>query len=239
MWPGTEKSVAENATLTFGGSSAYDDRMSRRFTMLLPVIVLWFANCFARSAPAPDIQALFKELNEPDVAATNSAAKQIYDLALKDPAARDYVAQKLPTMISANAKGDWRSVNLMWLNAVRLAGQLKLETTIPALIQSLVGRNLIPVWAYDQPTPRSGTFARDARLENDIVARALADIGDPATPAVADVLANGDTRVLRLRAAWILININTPAARKAMSDRLQIETDPGIKQLLEKVLEPR
>src|ERR1700739_1704824 len=112
------------------------------------------------------------------------------------------------------------------LNAVRLAGQLKLETAIPALIQSLLGRNQVPVWAYDKPGPvGASTFSRNARLENDIVARALADIGDPAVPAVAYVLANGDTRVLRVRAAWILININTPAARKAMSDALESARD--------------
>ena len=34
-------------------------------------------------------------------------------------------------------------------------------------------------------------------LENDIVARALADIGDPAVAVVANVLAHGDTRQLR------------------------------------------
>jgi hypothetical protein len=188
---------------------------------------------FVQGKTETPIGALYDQLLQPSE--TNSAAQQIHDLAAKDATARDYLAHKLPTMISANAKGDWQSVNLMWLNAVRLAGQLRLETAIPALLQSLLGRNQVPVWAYDKPGPvGASTFSRDARLENDIVARALADIGDPAVPAVAYVLANGDTRILRLRAAWVLINIDTPAARKAMSDVLKVETDPGIRQLLDK-----
>ena len=40
-------------------------------------------------------------------------------------------------------------------------------------------------------------FHETPSLENDIVARALADIGDPAVAVVANVLAHGDTRQLR------------------------------------------
>jgi hypothetical protein len=211
--------------------------MRLRYGLLVLVVSLSFANCFAQDAPGVDVQSLLTQLSQGPT--TNSAAQQIHDLALKDATVRDYLAQKLPAIISANAKGDWQSVNLMWLNAVRLSGQLKLETTIPALIQSLLGRTFIHVWAYDQPSPRGGTFARDARLENDIVARALADIGDPTVPSVAEVLANGETRTLRVRAAWILINIDSPTARQAMRQRLQNETDPGIWKLLESSSIPR
>jgi hypothetical protein len=104
------------------------------YGLLLLIVSLSFANCFAQDAPGVDVQSLLTQLSQGST--TNSAAQQIHDLALKDVTVRDYLAQKLPTMISANAKGDWRSVNLMWLNAVRLAGQLKLETTIPALISA-------------------------------------------------------------------------------------------------------
>jgi hypothetical protein len=196
-----------------------------------PVLFFCFTNCFAQNVVG--VQSLVTQLDQSST--TNSAAQQIHDLAAKDATVRDYLAQKLPAMISANANGDWQSVNLMWLNTVRLAGQLKLETTIPALIQSLLGRNPVAVWAYDRPWHGGSTLSEDAKLLNDIVARALADIGDPAVPAVADVLANGDP-TQRKRAAWILININTPVARKAMSDRLQIETDPAMKNLLETLL---
>lgn len=203
--------------------------MCFRYALILPMVVC-FAT-FAQNLPVPDIQLLYAQLNSPPT--TKSAAQQIHDLALKDATARDFMAEKLPAMISANAKGDWQSISSMWLNAVRLAGQLELQTTIPALLESLSGRNPVPVCAYDRSYCGVSTFSRDAKLENDIVARALADIGDPAVPAMAEVLANGETRTLRLRAAWVLININSPAARQAMRERLQSETDPGIWKLLE------
>jgi hypothetical protein len=195
-----------------------------------PVLFLCSINCFPQNTPT--IESLFTQLNQPDFSATSCAAMQIYHLAWHDAAARDYLAQKLPAMISANAKGDWQSVTLAWNNAVRLAGQLRVEAAIPALMQSLSGRDPVPVWAWDKPWQGGSTLGRDAILENDIVARALADIGDPAIPAVADLLANGETRVMRVRAAWILKNINTPAARTVMSDRLQIETNSDIRKLL-------
>jgi hypothetical protein len=156
----------------------------------------------------------------------------IHDLALRDTTVRDYMAERLPAVINANAKGDWRSVTLTWMNAVRLAGQLKIDAAIPALIESL---SRSPVrGGYDMNDGIGYTFSRGAKLEFDIVARALADIGDPSVPAVAGVLANGDTQMVRVRAAWILKNIDSPTAHKAMSDRLQIETDPAMKKLLER-----
>lgn len=195
--------------------------MRFRYGSILPMFVVCFAT-FAQNVPTPDIQVLYAQLNEPT--ATNSAAQQIHDLALKDATARDFMAQQLPAMISAD-------LTFQWANAVRLAGQLKLQTAIPALIQAL---SRPPIRrGYDKQTEIGRTFGRESILEFDIVARALADIGDPAVPPVAEVLANGETRTLRLRAAWILININSLAARQAMRERLQKETDPGIWKLLE------
>jgi HEAT repeat protein len=204
--------------------------MQFRYDLIPPIVMVCFTS-LAQNVRVLDIQLLYAQLNEPST--TNSAAQQIHDLALKDATAQDFMAQHLPAMISANARGDWQSINGMWLNAVRLAGQLKLVTAIPALIESLSGRNLIPVCAYDRSSCGVSTFSLAARLETDIVARALADIGDPALPAVANVLAKGETRTLRLRATWILINIDSPAARQVMRERLPAETDPGIWKLLE------
>ena len=145
------------------------------------IFVLCFASCFAQNVP--DVQSLYTQLNQP--ANTNSAAQQLHDLAAKDSVVRDYMAQKLPAMISAGATGDWHSVTLQWMNAVRLAGQLKLETTIPALIESL-SRNPVR-GGYDMQAGIGYTSSRGAKLQFDIVARALADIGDPAVPSVAGV----------------------------------------------------
>ena len=194
-------------------------------------LVLLALASLAQNPPTAYVESLFAQFNRPST--TDSAAQQIRDLATKDARVRVYMAQKLPAIISANAKGDWQSVTGTWMNAVRLAGQLKLEGAIPALAESL-SRGPIR-GGYDKHNEITRTFAQNSNLEFDIVGRALADIGDAAVPAVANVLANGDTMV-RLRAAWILENINSPAARQAMRDRIQVESDPTVKNLLQSFL---
>ena len=91
--------------------------------------------------PPPDaIGELYDKLIQP--LETNTAAAEIAQLAKNDPAARDFMASKLPSLIVDQLPGDdprtaspiW---NPVWLNAVRLAGQLKLVTAIPALKQGL------------------------------------------------------------------------------------------------------
>ena len=136
------------------------------------------------------IGLLYDRLIQPSE--TNSAAGEIFEIAKDSPAARDFMAQKLPSMIGE------RPTNLIWMNAVRLAGQLKLTSTIPALKQAL---SLDPIrGGYDYsvsdnyPSPSEG-----AKLRYDIVGRALADIGDPSIPAVADVLSNGEASMRKRR----------------------------------------
>ena len=69
------------------------------------------------------------------------------------------------------------------------------------------------------------------RLENDIVSKTLSQIGDPAIPAVTTLLKSGGAG-MRYRATLILLNIASPAARKALQDRLPHETDPEVKKLI-------
>ena len=118
----------------------------------------------------------------------------------------------------------------VWANAVRLAGQLKIVAAIPALVQALSKPAV--AGGYDSTATGGYTFTIGAKLVYDVVGRALADIGDPSVPALAKILANGDPDA-RKRVFWILVNIDSPAAKQAMQDRLPNETDPAIKGAIE------
>lgn len=165
---------------------------------------------------APDIGTLFAQLNHSDT--TDRAASRILTAASKDPEARQYVAQKLPKMI------DKPETDEVWLNAVRLAGQLKVWEAILSLIHSMPRGRL--------GGPQVTTFGTYMRLDDDIVAKALSQIGDPAVPAVTELLNRRD-REVRRRAVLILTNIGSAAAHKALQDRLPKETDPRVKDLIE------
>jgi HEAT repeat protein len=157
-------------------------------------------------------------------------------MAKNDSTARDFLAGKLPSLIVDRLPPlDGRTASPVWLNAVRLAGQLKIVEAVPALTQALSRPQMCGAYDSKGSGCSSSTFATDARLDNDIVGRALADIGDPSVPVLADILSKGDFRA-RLRAIWILWNINSPAAQKAMRDHLPSESDPQLSGLIEKSL---
>jgi len=130
-------------------------------------------------------------------------------------------------MISGRATTD-----SIWVNAVRLAGQLKVVNAIPALKQALSRGPIRGGYDYEGSAI---SFAEFAQLRYDIVGRALADIGDPSVPTVADVLSRGDTPAKK-RAFFILSNINSPAALQAMRNHLSNETDPDIRRLIQNEL---
>jgi hypothetical protein len=68
----------------------------------------------------------------------------------------------------------------VWNNAVRLSGELKVTAAAPALAK-WIGLN----------TGGSVTFAGTERLENNAPGKALAQIGNPAVPALIRVLEHG------------------------------------------------
>lgn len=161
-----------------------------------------------------DVQKLFTDLIQPKT--TDTAAQRILELASKDRHAREYVVRRLPAIIRDRPSDE------VWLNAVRLAGPLRASEAVPALTQAL-SRGM---------TGGTLTLAEYMRLDTDVVGKALAEIGDPSVPAVADVLRKGD-RNMRQRAALILLNIKTPMSQKALSDHLPNEKDQDIRKLIE------
>jgi len=168
----------------------------------------------AGSQKRPDVRKLYAEFTQEET--TDTAAQGILELARKDLHAREYLVQKLPSIIRGRPSGR------VWLNAVRLAGALKAVETVPALTQAL----------SRGPTGGTLTLGEYMRLETDAVGKALADIGDPSVPALATVLRQGD-HPMRQRATLILLNIETAAARKALSEHLPDERDLEIRDLIE------
>jgi len=174
------------------------------------------SSAYAQKDSLPDIHTLMKQLNDPKTAQPDTL-KKIEGLASKDPRAREYVVQKLPDMI----RGPESDV---WLDAIQLAGKLKAKEAIPAL-QEAMSRPPFPAEPYL-------TFAGVERLDTDIVAKTLSQIGDPSIPAAATLLKSDDA-AMRHRAILILRNIGSPAARKVLKDHLPHETDAEDKKLIE------
>ena len=164
----------------------------------------------------PDIHELFAQLN--NAGTTNHAAQVILRVASEDPAAREYMVEKLPDMI------DKLTLDQVWRNAVWLLGQLKASNSVPALMEALPRSPFRPSIIL---------FGEMLSLNSDPVGKALFEIGDPAVPALANLLERSGDTMDRWRAARILWNIDSPASRKVLRDDLQHETDPGIKRFTE------
>lgn len=164
-------------------------------------------------APARD-QELFLDLQNEKT--SDAAAAQLLQHAKENAETRDYLTSHLPVLIR-NPKG-----GSIWLNSVRLAGELKIQEAAPVLADLLT---------KDTVTGGFIDFHRVITLENDPPGRALALIGDPAIPAVAKILETGD-RDARFRAVYVLRNIGSPKAKDALRQHLSAEKDPAIRSLI-------
>lgn len=186
-----------------------------RFSLL--VLCLAFSAIVSVSAQTkPTFDVLVNRLN--DVRTTgHDLARQIREIAAQDLAAREYVVRRLPEMIKSGSGEPW-------IYAVWLAGELKSPEAIPALQQAM-SRAPFPA----EPHITGGGAAR---LDNDIVAKALSQIGDPAIASTVDLLKSGDERN-RVRAVLILRNIGSSAAQKALRNYLPHEPNPEIKSLIQ------
>ncbi len=163
--------------------------------------------------PPSEVQTLFRELQ--DRKTTDKATDRLEELAKRDMSSRQYVAGHLPALIQKTSMGP------IWLNAVRLAGELKVTEAVPVLVVSLEQDNV----------GGSTTFAETQRLDNDAAGKALVKIGDPAIQAVAQVLESGD-RNARWRAALVLLNINSPTARQVLHRHIPKESDSGLQDFI-------
>jgi hypothetical protein len=184
---------------------------------LIVILLTSFALASTRAAQKPpDVSSLFAQLSQANT--TDRAARQILEVASQYPDVRQYIVEKLPGMI------DKTEIDKVWLNAVRLAGHLKASETVPSLQRAFsrgpLGR------------PAGTTLGAEMQLDDDVVAKALAEIGEPSLPAVKAFLKSSD-RKDRRRAVLILLNMDAPESRKVLEEHLPHETDPKITRLIE------
>jgi HEAT repeat protein len=185
-------------------------------------VCLAFATLDATSAqrpPNPNIRSLMAQLS--DIRTTSrDVGAQVLEVARNDSDARDYVVHSLPGMIQA-------ATDEVWLNAVWLAGQMKATEAVPSLMQAMSRRSF--------PAETFITGGGVMRLDHDIVAKALSQIGDPAIPSVSNLLKSAEAGT-RGRAILILRNMNSPAARNVLRDHLSGETDQSLKEWIKEAL---
>jgi HEAT repeat protein len=162
-----------------------------------------------------DISRLVAQLNEPKT--TDRASRRIVQVASKDLEARNYVINKLIEIIGKN------STDQVWMNAVRLAGQLNAVEAVPSLQRAFSRGQL--------GRPGNTMLGTEMQLDDDVVGKALGEIGDPSVPAVTNLLKSGDPKVRR-RAVVILMYIDSPAAHKVLRGHRPVETDPKLKGLI-------
>ena len=99
-------------------------------------------------------------------------------------------------------------------------------------------------WQLFDPVRYSGspasTMTSRGRFDADPVAKALVKIGQPTIGPVSGILEDKDKgQNIRIRAALVLYNINSPNADAALADDLRTETDPHLRSLIEARLKAR
>lgn len=130
-----------------------------------------------------------------DEKTSDNASLEIRAIASRDQKAR---RTAVPSLLEIFQQSHGRAL----LNAMSLAGDLKVDQAVPVLFEML-----------KNPMTMGGviTFYRNATLANDPPGHALARIGVAAIPSVTTLLESPD-RTTRYRAALVLGNMNLPSA---------------------------
>jgi len=188
---------------------------------------------FVAMQQSPDVAELFEKLRLPDT--TTNAFVQLAARAKSDPSAKTYLGAHLPALIdegpeyniqepTPNSNG---GVSQVWLNAVALAGKLKVTQAIPVLTK----------W-ISVDTSVMGSLSTATALTNNPAAQALIQIGNPAVPALQAILQNGKSDE-RWGAYRTLAQIGTPQAGGVLRRHLPHETDPGLAAAIRQTLSKR
>ena len=178
-------------------------------------LILMAASLGLSVLPLPartQVSALLRQLGSPRT--TDSAKTQLLQLGGSDPEARRYLAIHLPLLIAAQPRSshpDVRNVGSLrreWVNAVLLAGNLRLVEAAPALAKQIDVRTTQQNFWGNNPT-----------------GYALCQIGDPAIPSVQRVLANGNQEQRKL-AAYVLQEVDSPKSMGVLRDYGNHGKDP-------------
>jgi HEAT repeat protein len=148
----------------------------------------------------------------------DDSLKELSLLGQSSSDAKAYLASQLPAAIANKQNPS------VWRAEVQLVGNLQLVAAIPQLVKLMITdtEDLAATGAY-----------RFMTMANNPPARALIAIGNPAVPAVADLL-KSESGITRSRAIRVLININTSDARNALSNHAGAETDPSLQRMIQK-----
>jgi hypothetical protein len=156
-------------------------------------------------------------------ATTNQALGELLQIDPSNVAACRYLSAHLPALISQLPQDSPQ----VWLNAIKVAGAFRITEAIPALVK------WIGVPASDLG---GGSLSERAGLEPFAAGKALAQIGEPAVPALVNVLQKGTLRE-RIVASRALVKIHCPAAITALRDHLSHEQDQNLKLDIQRAVE--
>jgi HEAT repeat protein len=163
------------------------------------------------------IENLFTQLD--DTQSAEKASEGLKTLAQAVAESRQYITKRVPTLIAIAGQ---QGRPMLCQGSLELAGDLKVIEAVPLLTELLRKEN----------HGIASNFIMARRLCDDPVAKALSQIGEPATDSVAGLFENGDPDTRR-RAAIVLWNIGTPRAREALLHQIAIEPDQNLRAFME------
>jgi HEAT repeat protein len=168
-----------------------------------------------------ELQSLLDRMQHYNYPTSDEAAEELLKLAKSDPEARKFLVARMPAVIErANAQST--VAMRVFENEVRLVGDLQIVEASRALADK--------VDRYTS-TIASGGF------ENREAIHALVEIGEPAVPAVIEVLQHGKADQ-RKYSAVVLGFIGSREGEAALREALARETDAEVRDYIEKALDP-
>ena len=189
--------------------------------IMIAVMANYAPTAVSQQAEEP-VATVFQRLQSQSSTGINEATEQLLKRGRSDSKVREYIARHLPPMIEKGpADKDHPGP---WIELVRLAGGLKIAEAAPALTKWLTIDNIGEI--------TTGGFIR---LENNPAGKALAEIGDPAVPAVARVFDQGTLRERRY-AVYVLSLINSSSATSALQEQLHREPDKALRDYIRKAV---
>jgi hypothetical protein len=180
-------------------------RLLAVMTALNPVFGPGMSRVMAQARP--DVADLFRRMQSSKT--NDGAARQLLVLGYSDPKARRYLAAHLPLVIAEGPKyfPGQSDPKPEWFDEVRLAGELRMVETAPALAK----------WISVRTGDGISTLSSAASLEDNPAGTALIQIGDPAIPALQGLLQQGN-QTERWEAFYALRRIGSPRARAAFRE---------------------
>lgn len=172
--------------------------------------------------PEEPVVAVFQRLQSQSPTEIEQATEQLLKRGRSDPKVREYIALHLPSIIETGPAQ--KEHPGPWIELVRLAGGLRISEAAPALAKWLTIDNIGEI-----------TTAGFMRLETNPAGAALAEIGDPAIPAIVQVFNSGTLRERR-HAAYALNLINSANAKSALQQHLNREPDKVLRDAIRKML---